>query len=247
MKSALSNQRGDAFILSIIAMAIAMVAFLSLQTIGHTLEKKFAQARARNQLSLIESQIRQHFRQPNAFTGCQSQTGAQACQVNAGAFARLSQIPARGGLCSLTTMPQSCHFKSQVISFDPSTRILKIKLELANAISMNASEFSVEVPDEILQSSSFTCAQLDPSNPVMMGLDPATGQVRCRGLQTCPTGQHMISINGSTAQPQCAPLPTGIVSCPNGQMLQSLEWKGGTQVNHSCMDRLDPFSYFGGP
>jgi hypothetical protein len=243
----LANQRGDAFILSIIAMAVAMVAFLSLQTIGYTLEKKFAQARVRNQLSLIESQIRQHFRQPNAFTGCQSQTGVLGCQVNQGAFARYGQIPVRGGLCSLTTVPQNCHFKSEVMSFDTSTRVLKIKTELANAVSMNASEFSIEVPDEILQSSSFTCAELDASKPVMVGLDPSTGQVRCRGLQTCPAGQHMVAVNGSTAQPQCAPLPSGSVGCPGGQMLQSLEWKGGAQVTHSCQDRLDPFNYFGGP
>lgn len=247
MMRPLQNQRGDAFLLSILALVISMIAFLSLQTIGHTLEKKIAVSRARAQMSLLESQIRQHFRQPSAFTGCQSAAGVTACQINTGAFNAWSRVPGRGGLCGAVTAGSACEFRAEIMSFDTGSRKIQVRLQLSGSLQMNASDFTIDVPDEILQSSSFTCADLDPARPVMTGFDTTSGRVICRGLTNCPAGQHMVAITASSSEPQCAPLPQGQVSCGAGQMLSRFEWRGGGTVNHACQSRLDPFSYFGGP
>lgn len=245
--TSLNNQRGEAFLFAVIALTVSLVAFLVLQVLGQSLEKKVALSRARAQQSRVEAQIRQHFLQPSAFTGCQSSSGTASCQVNQSAFAVWARVPGRGGLCAAVPTGGECEFRSEIIRFDPAQRQVRVRLQLQGALQLSPSEFVIDIPDEILQSSSFTCADLDAAKPLLTGYDTATGQVLCRGLHTCAENEFMVAVGASSSQPQCAPLPVGTVNCGSGQMLGSFEWRGGSNLHHTCQPRLDPFTYFGGP
>jgi len=75
------------------------------------------------------------------------------------------------------------------------------------------------------------------------------GTINCKWIQgtgitsySCPPAMYMKGILGD-GKPDCVSL-NQIISCPSGQVITQLRWRGGTPI-YSCSSKANPTSLFG--
>lgn len=242
----LRNQRGDAFIFALIMVAAAGIIFLGTQVVQDSVQSRLNLFRIRSQMTLMEQRIRQALLQPQAYEGCQaSAQGSRGCALNMAFLHNFARFPAIGLPCSVTKS-SSCGFTVKNWDLNLSRAEVKVALEFSGGEQIRSSLITVQVPEEILQSQIFNCPTLDPTKPVFMGIEPKTGRILCRALTQCGVGEYMTGVTADQAATICRSIPRSIVSCGQDKLISKFAWKG-TSFDSSCADRLDPFSYFGGP
>lgn len=241
----LSNQRGDAFILSLVVLAVSGLIFLASQGTHISSTERVQLYRIRSQMNILEQNLRFALAQPQAYQGCQSTAGgSRGCTLNSSFLKAFEDFKGVGLPCEDSSGKQ-CGFKIRNWSLNQSKLEVKVDLEFVGSSQLHKSSIVVQIPEEIMQAQVFSCPALSPTTPVFSGIDPNTGQIKCRSIPRCVSGEYMTGIDRNRVDALCSKIPTDTVACGPGQMISSFKWKG-TSFASTCKDRLDPFSHFGG-
>jgi hypothetical protein len=215
------NQRGNSLLLIVILTAMTLAVFIGVQSLVSSFDRKAQILRVKNQQSYLESRVRTLVNSPAAFAG-------------------LQKLKLFGSLCANAN--GDCALLLENLNFDSAQRVFTARIRFTGDASIAPADVRIQVPDEIFQSAASTCSARNPAQPILRGFD-ATGRTLCRGIQNCGSGFYMTGVNPATAQPICARLPMGGVSCEDGAFIGDFRWTG-TSVSINCRPRLDPFEYF---
>lgn len=251
MKNRIHNQRGDAFILALVLMAVSGFVFLAAEGLMRSTTERIQLYKVRSQMNLLERKIRLALNQPQAYQGCQTSTnGSNGCTLNMTYLKSFEKIPLIGGCPSPAKAAggkaagATCGFEIKNLKLNTVNKQVTLQISFQGDFHLQAANIQVEIPDELLQSETFYCPLVDPTKPVFLGFEAHSGKLNCRDLPQCGSGSYMTGVNKNKGDVLCRPIPSQKVQCAGTQMLSSFKWEGNN-VTHTCVDRLDPFAYFG--
>ncbi|MNJ96848.1 hypothetical protein D3C87_145820 [compost metagenome] len=231
----LMNERGDTFIMALVLLAAAGALFVGAQSVSESSLDRLNTYKARAQMNILEQRVRMAVNQPMAFVNCDSKDGIGTCDLD---LTYLNAYSSNTGIGS--------EFKPKDWNLDRATRVVTVTLEYTGPYKIKNTNIAIKVPDELLQSQIFNCPAIDPNKPIFQGLDSATGGIICRELTRCLPGEYLNGMNKETGRSECLTIPSEPRGCAAHQMLSEWKWVGN-DFKHNCKDRLDPFTYFGGP
>jgi hypothetical protein len=228
------SQAGNVMLTAmVVATMVVWGAASAFHRFGDTKES-FRAARIKSLMSVLEAQVRNRARQPEAYTGCANGSG---CAVNPNFFADIQHQVISGAACP--PEQAKCGILLSLQPFQAATSTFQA------AISYEGKEtkpkplsLSINVPLEVLQADVFRCGLLNPNLPVFTGFTASTGAPICKGFNTCGAGQFASGVNVSSRTLKCKSLPSAL-RCSMPQMVSSLGWSGDA-LSVGCSDRPDP-------
>lgn len=238
--SILRSETGGVFAHSLMVLAIASLSSLIIVQQGRVSEKLSRTPRIKSQMTLTEQKIRQALTNPSSYIGCSSTAGYSSCQLNKAIIENNFSKTFPGSDC----LTPNCGIKVTLGAPDLSGGKYTVPYTIeyqGQEVSIKTVQQSVEVPTDVLQSSSYRCPD---ETPIFSGYDTA-GKVKCTALPPpCGVGQYVAEINPSTLVPTCQPIQ-GPVACPGDQFIQTFEWRAGAMPNFTCSPRKNLFTFFG--
>lgn len=232
---------GDAFILTLIALAIVSVFSIVVINITKNIQDRRKSARAKSIMTSVQQKIIDLALEPTSYKECNS-VDLKNCQINEGIFSPFTSnpIPVSGSKCASEQYPCGVTVEPPKLEYSPSKAIFKTIIRYTGVdFSLKEIQIEQEIPKEILQTNDYDCAQNDSKNPLFKGLN-ADGKPICGGINDCPQGTYFHSIDRYTLQPICKSLP-GVVSCNSGDFISSFSWQGESNVGSGCSSRIYPY------
>jgi hypothetical protein len=228
------SEAGNIMLTAMIVAAMVVVGATSAYHRFGDTKDSFRTSRIKSLMTVLEAQVRNRARQPEAYTGCVAGAG---CETNPNFFADIQHEIISGAVCP-PGQPQ-CGIVLTLKPFQASTFTFQAVISYeGKEIKPKPLSVSVVVPLEVLQADVFSCGLLNPDLPVFTGFTRLSGQPICKGFNSCGAGQFVSGVNVSTRTLKCKPLPSTL-SCSPPQMVSSLVWAGDA-LSVSCSDRPDP-------
>lgn len=234
----LNNERGSAILGAVAVAAIVGVMSMTIASQINDTNKLSHWPRVRSTMSLVEIQVRSVALSPRSYNcGADTAETASVCTLRPDAFAALAkEVPPIG-----TVEVQNAALNYTSLRFTARVVFVPNAANEGKALAFAPRDLILDVPPEILQSSTFKCPV---ATPFFIGFGP-NGVARCRALSTtrCAPGQYVSSINPTTLEPICSPAGR-LVSCPAGQLVKTFTWNGTNNVSVVCEPRPHPYTVF---
>lgn len=244
-KNLRKNQSGQGLLMAIVVTLGVGVAVGTLLTNSQNTDKLLKAPRIRSAMMAVHQRVKLLSMNPAAFN-CTGSAAAPTCSLRNSTptepfHSDQLNIDIPGAACAVA----SCGVRV-TLSFNQTNRqITGVVSYDGTDLNFQNTNFTVEVPPEVLQVSSSDCKVIDATRPIFVGYD-SDGKIMCRAIggETCSDpGEFVRAINKDTLELTCGQFPSAPVGCGPNQYITSLTWDG-TEFDVTCANRLDPFVKF---
>jgi len=254
LKHVIRNQRGDAMIVAIIVAGMSLLSSLMMMNYANQVHKVSRNPRIKSMMTALEAKVRMELLRPTSYNCTGS--GRSNCALINSKITSLGRNVAGAQCWSVISggrtpilSPTNCGFRVTVESFAVSAGLSRATVRIryeGNEMPMRDTNVIMDIPADIMQSVSNGIYQCPESAPKFLGFHP-DGRLNCvsvTGSRALP-GQFINAIASNDLTTSKYDLPSR-VDCGAGNIVSYVDWgSGGTQFNHHCQGRPDPFSKFG--